>query len=95
MHKFLGNGLNNIFVGTLKKCYRITIARHNRLLHNWSSKELRTSFISYYEGRGHKWIRSSPVVPWNDESLEFVNAGMNQVCHRLSASSLLDGPGCA
>jgi alanyl-tRNA synthetase len=43
-----------------------------------SSSEVREAFLSYFEDRKHKRIRSGPLVPENDPTLLFVNAGMNQ-----------------
>ena len=43
-----------------------------------TGKDIRQEFISFFEGQGHKFIRSSPVVPINDPTLLFANAGMNQ-----------------
>ncbi|XP_069182668.1 alanine--tRNA ligase, mitochondrial isoform X1 [Procambarus clarkii] len=45
---------------------------------HWSSHRVRNTFIEYFKGRDHHHVRSSPVVPWNDPTLAFVNAGMNQ-----------------
>ena len=42
------------------------------------TSELRQSFKSYFINLGHKEIASSPVIPFNDPTLLFVNAGMNQ-----------------
>jgi alanyl-tRNA synthetase len=43
-----------------------------------SSKEIRNDFIRFFEERAHNFIASSPVVPQDDPTLLFTNAGMNQ-----------------
>ena len=43
-----------------------------------NSKDIRNSFIQYFEKKDHKFHRSSPVVPIEDPTLLFTNAGMNQ-----------------
>ena len=40
--------------------------------------EIRQKFIEYFEKNGHKALPSSPVVPANDPTLMFTNAGMVQ-----------------
>ena len=40
--------------------------------------EIRQKFLDYFEQRGHKVVHSSPLLPANDPTLLFVNAGMNQ-----------------
>lgn len=45
---------------------------------NWSAKEIRDTFIKFFEDKNHVNWKSSPVVPFNDPTLLFANAGMNQ-----------------
>ena len=42
------------------------------------SRDIRQSFIDFYGGRGHAAVASSPLVPRDDPTLLFVNAGMVQ-----------------
>ncbi len=41
-----------------------------------SAHEIRELFLSFFEKRGHTRVKSSPIVPENDPTLLFVNAGM-------------------
>ena len=43
-----------------------------------SSNEIRTAFLDYFAGHGHEVVASSPLVPHNDPTLLFTNAGMVQ-----------------
>jgi alanyl-tRNA synthetase len=43
-----------------------------------TSNEIRKQFLDFFEGRGHRVVRSSSLVPAHDPTLLFANAGMNQ-----------------
>ena len=41
-----------------------------------STNDIRRSFLDYFEKNGHARVQSAPLVPHNDPTLMFVNAGM-------------------
>src|ERR1700675_4344571 len=43
-----------------------------------TSNEIRSSFLKYFQENGHRIVPSSPLVPGDDPTLLFTNAGMNQ-----------------
>lgn len=42
------------------------------------SQDIRRAFLKYFQTQGHAIIPSSPVIPHDDPTLLFINAGMNQ-----------------
>src|SRR5438067_5527055 len=42
------------------------------------ANDIRSSFLKYFEQNGHRVVPSSPLVPADDPTLLFTNAGMNQ-----------------
>jgi alanyl-tRNA synthetase len=42
------------------------------------SSEIRETFLQYFAAKGHKVVQSSPLLPKDDPTILFTNAGMNQ-----------------
>jgi len=49
----------------------------------WPASKVRKTFIEFFEGKGHTFWPSSSTIPYEDPTLLFANAGMNQVCTQV------------
>ena len=54
--------------------------------------EIREHFLSYYEKHGHEIVASGPLVPRNDPTLMFTNAGMVQFKNVFTGQETRDIP---
>lgn len=53
--------------------------QHQHQQQHLSSREIRRRFLDFFiQEHGHRFVRSSAVVPFSDPTIAFVNAGMNQ-----------------
>jgi alanyl-tRNA synthetase len=46
---------------------------------HWPALKVRETFLDYFKQNGHNFWPSSSCIPYEDPTLLFANAGMNQV----------------
>ena len=86
--RFLGKyTVRNIHSGRLLR----TIERsHIKMDASFTGEDLRRIFIEFFQNKyQHTFVRSSSVVPHDDPTLLFTNAGMNQVCCKFENGTAL------
>jgi alanyl-tRNA synthetase len=44
----------------------------------WTASKVREEFFNYFRSKDHTFVPSSPTIPYEDPTLLFANAGMNQ-----------------
>ncbi len=52
-----------------------------------TGNDIRQRFLDFFHARGHRVVRSSSLLPANDPTLLFANAGMNQFKEVFSKAS--------
>lgn len=59
---------------------------------DWPALKVRDTFVSYFKERHHTFVPSSSTIPYEDPSLLFANAGMNQYKSIFQGLASADSP---
>ena len=55
-----------------------------------TTNDIRTGFLNYFQDQGHRIVESGPLVPRNDPTLLFTNAGMVQFKNLFTGTEARD-----
>ncbi|CAL1705403.1 unnamed protein product [Somion occarium] len=67
----------NYWSSALRVRLKHTMADHSSST-AWPAKKVRETFFEYFRSKGHTFVPSSSTIPYEDPTLLFANAGMNQ-----------------
>lgn len=81
-------GIGFLQPSLLRLRYRSTgvfLRTHSRMANTyegpWPASKIRDDFFKYFREREHTFVPSSSTIPYDDPTLLFANAGMNQVAY--------------
>ncbi|KAG1760339.1 tRNA synthetases class II (A)-domain-containing protein [Suillus occidentalis] len=74
--------LHSSFLRSRRPSHRIALRLPLRMSSSydgpWTARKVREEFFSYFRSKNHTFVPSSSTVPYDDPTLLFANAGMNQ-----------------
>src|SRR5258708_30327967 len=73
-------GLNPAKLGrTCREGHAIKMTGNEIREKSWSGNDIREAFLRFFEGKGHRRVRSPPLVPHGGATPPFSNAGGDQI----------------